>query len=88
MEKCLCEGKGWIRMPNTKAIIFCPDCEKPLILKKNIKIGTKVVSPVFGTGEVIITSGKKQQNITVKFVKYDDEFVLDKNDISYIYDQS
>jgi hypothetical protein len=86
MKKCICDGKGWIRMPGTKAIIYCPDCEKPKILKKKtLKLGTKVISPIFGTGELIESS--KNKMINVKFSKLENDTSLERSEVSYIYDQ-
>jgi hypothetical protein len=86
MKKCLCDGKGWIRMPGTKAIIYCPDCEKSKIIKRKIiKAGTKIVSPIFGTGEVLEDAPK--MIIKAKFSKLDTDTELDRSEVSYIYDQ-
>ena len=85
--KCQCDGKGWIRMPGTKAIIFCPDCEKPKILRRVIKSGTKIVSPTFGTGEVIEDAKSSETVINVKLNRTDQDMPLDKTKVSYIYDQ-
>lgn len=87
MSKCLCDGKGWIRMPGTKALIYCPDCEKPRILKKIIKAGTKIVSPVFGTGEVTEDGKIAKKTITVKFSKQDKDIDLDRSEVAYVYDK-
>lgn len=89
MKKCLCDGKGWIRMPGTKAIVFCPDCEKPKIInRKVIKSGTKIVSPVFGTGEVSEDGNKPTKTLKIRFSKQDKDMDLDRSEVSYIYDQA
>jgi len=86
-KKCQCDGKGWIRMPGTKAIIFCPDCEKPKILKRVIKSGTKIVSPTHGTGEVIEDSKPNTDDIKVKLNRIEENIPLKKEKVFYIYDQ-
>jgi len=88
MNKCLCDGKGWIRMPGTKALIYCPDCEKPRILKRMIKSGTKIVSPVFGTGEVVEDGKAAKKTIKVRFSKQDKDIDLDRTEVAYVYDQA
>jgi hypothetical protein len=86
-QQCKCDGKKWIRMPGTKAIIYCPTCEKPKILKRVIKVGTKIVSPTFGTG-VVIEDGKPTISIIkVKMARIEKEMELDRAQVSYIYDQ-
>lgn len=73
-------------MPGTKAIIFCPDCEKPKILKKRtLKIGTKIVSPIFGTGELVEAS--KNKTLKARFSKLETDMVIDRSEVAYIYDQ-
>ena len=86
-EGCQCDGKGWIRMPGTKAIIFCPGCEKPKILRRAIKTGTKIVSTTFGTGEVVEDAKTSEATIKVKFNRTDQNIPLNKTDVSYMYDQ-
>lgn len=76
-------------MPGTKAIIHCPDCGKPSILKRKvIKSGTKIVSPIFGTG-VVIEDGKiEKKTLKVRFSKVEKDIDLDRAEVSYIYDQA
>jgi hypothetical protein len=72
-------------MPGTKAIVYCPDCEKPNILKrKTIKAGTKIVSPIFGTGEVIEDSSKPV--LKAKFSKLEKDTEIERSEVAYMYD--
>lgn len=85
--ECKCDGKGWIRMPGTKAIIYCPTCEKPKILKRVIKVGTKIVSPTFGTGKVIEDGKPTEPMIKVKMSRIEKDMDLKREEVSFIYDR-
>jgi len=79
--KCSCDGNGWTRMSNTKAIIYC-SCNLSKF-NKIVKSGTKVVTPL-GQGEVIKDSTSNK--LKIKFPKTNKLMDFDKACVSFIYD--
>lgn len=73
-------------MSGTKAIIFCPDCEKPKLLRRVIKSGTKIVSSTFGTGVVVEDAKPTISVLKVKMNRVEMEMELDRSKVAYIYD--
>lgn len=85
MKDCLCEGNGWIRMAKTKSIIYCPYCQAPKIMKrKTLNKGVKVVSAVFGTGEVMEKTST--ENVKVRFDKSGEQD-MERKDLCFVFDK-
>lgn len=76
MKTC-CNGKGWIRLPGTKALIHCPVCKEPNI---ELTKGSNVTAER-KTGKVVSFTKK-----TATILLNGKPVVLDRSKLHHIYD--